>query len=99
MRQLLAVGRQQPHKQSLPVWQSLNPLLLRAGSIAPPPGPPRRAEAAEAEQRPEGAETVVSKPRVLYPGCPTLVLLSGVLPRRTAAVRRTGWPRGRLVAR
>ena len=42
MRQLGAAGPGRPHQQSLPRWRSFNPLSRRAGSIAPPLGPPRR---------------------------------------------------------
>ena len=43
MRQLGAAGPGRPRQQSLPCWRSFNPLFRRAGSIAPPLGPPRRA--------------------------------------------------------
>ena len=43
MRQLGAAGPYRPRQQSLPCWRSFNPLFRRAGSIAPPLGPPRRA--------------------------------------------------------
>jgi len=41
MPQLGAAGPGRPHQQSLPCWRSFNPLFRRAGSIAPPLGPPR----------------------------------------------------------
>ena len=43
MRQLGAAGPGCPRQQSLPRWRSFNPLSRRAGSIAPPLGPPGRA--------------------------------------------------------
>jgi hypothetical protein len=43
MPQLGAAGPDRPRQQSLPCWRSFNPLFRRAGSIAPPLGPPRRA--------------------------------------------------------
>ena len=44
MPQLGAAGPDRPHQhESLPCWRSFNPLFRRAGSIAPPLGPPRRA--------------------------------------------------------
>ena len=43
MPQLGAAGPYRPHQQSLPCWRSLNPLFRRAGSIAPPLGPPGTA--------------------------------------------------------
>ena len=43
MRQLGAAGPDRPRQQSLPCWRSFNPLFRRAGSIAPPLGPPGRA--------------------------------------------------------
>ena len=43
MRQLGAAGPDRPRQQSLPCWRSFNPLFRRAGSIAPPLGPPRGA--------------------------------------------------------
>ena len=43
MPQLGAAGPDSPRQQSLPCWRSFNPLFRRAGSIAPPLGPPRRA--------------------------------------------------------
>ena len=41
MRQLGAAGPDRPRQQSLPCWRSFNPLFRRAGTIAPPLGPPR----------------------------------------------------------
>ena len=43
MPQLGAAGPDRPRQQSPPCWRSFNPLFRRAGSIAPPLGPPRRA--------------------------------------------------------
>ena len=44
MPQLGAAGPDRPHQhESLPCWRSFNPLFRRAGSIAPPLGPPQRA--------------------------------------------------------
>ena len=43
MPQLGAAGPDRPRQQSLPCWRSFNPLSRRAGSIAPPLGPPGRA--------------------------------------------------------
>ena len=43
MPQLGAAGPDRPRQQSLPCWRSFNPLFRRAGSIAPPLGPPGRA--------------------------------------------------------
>ena len=43
MRQLGAAGPGCPHQQSLAPWRSFNLLSRRAGSIAPPLGPPGRA--------------------------------------------------------
>ena len=43
MRQLGAAGPDRPRQQSLACWRSVNPLSRRAGSIAPPLGPPGRA--------------------------------------------------------
>jgi len=43
MPQLGAAGPDCPRQQSLPCWRSFNPLFRRAGSIAPPLGPPQRA--------------------------------------------------------
>ena len=43
MRQLGAAGPGRPHQQLLACWRSVNPLPRRAGSIAPPLGPPGRA--------------------------------------------------------
>jgi len=43
MPQLGAAGPDRPCQQSLPCRRSFNPLFRRAGSIAPPLGPPRRA--------------------------------------------------------
>ena len=42
MRQLGAAGPGRPHQQLLACWRSVNPLSRRAGSIAPPLGPPGR---------------------------------------------------------
>jgi len=39
--QLGAAGPGRPRQQSLPCWKSFNLLFRRAGSIAPPLGPPR----------------------------------------------------------
>jgi hypothetical protein len=47
MRQLGAAGPDRPRQQSLPCWRSFNPLFRRAGSIAPPLGPPGRAAGVE----------------------------------------------------
>jgi hypothetical protein len=41
MPQLGAAEPDRPRQQSLPCWRSFNPLFRRAGSIAPPLGPPR----------------------------------------------------------
>jgi hypothetical protein len=41
MPQLGAAGPDRPRQQSLPCWRSFNPRFRRAGSIAPPLGPPR----------------------------------------------------------
>jgi hypothetical protein len=69
MLQLLAVGRQRSHQQSLPVWQSLNPLLRRAASIAPPPSPPRDGE---------GLRWALGRGRTVTVGRPSVVWLCGL---------------------
>jgi hypothetical protein len=43
MPQLGAAGPDRPRQQSIPCWRRFNPLFRRAGSIAPPLGPPGRA--------------------------------------------------------
>jgi len=64
MPQLGAAGPDRPRQQSLPCWTSFNPLFRRAGSIAPPLGPPGRAGV----EHWDGAVRCVSVDRVL-PGC------------------------------
>ena len=71
MRQLGAAGPDCPHQQSLPCRRSFNPLFRRAGSIAPPLGPPQRAGVEHWDR----AVRCVSVDPVL-PGC--VVYMGGV---------------------
>ena len=88
---------------SLPARLGSGPLIPRkwVRSVLCPARPLTRVARHVSPRRPrqnsglEGGETVVAKARVVYPGWST----QWCLPRRTAAYGRTGWPRGRLVAR
>ena len=65
MRQLGAAGPGRPRQQSLACWRSFNPLSRRAGSIAPPLGPPGRAGV----EHWDGAVRCVSVDPVRLSGC------------------------------
>jgi len=64
MRQLGEAGPGRPRQQSLPCWRSFNPLFRRAGSIAPPLGPPRRA--LELSTLGRGCTVCVGRPSVVW---------------------------------
>ena len=64
MPQLGAAGPDRPRQQSLPCRRSFNPLFRRAGSIAPPLGPPRRAGVEHALGR--GCTVCVGRPSVVW---------------------------------
>jgi hypothetical protein len=74
MPQLGAAGPDRPRQQSLPSWRSFNPLFRKAGSIAPPLGPPRSWAGVEHWEW-DGAVRCVSPDSV---GRPSVVWLCGL---------------------